>query len=709
MTTGTFLVVVFNFKKNNFLPIIQCVRGFQPIPPESFENALKAAVEGRGDLLLHVLRFGMDIKGWRQKPAIWEKLGPLLHKAVLANSQRGNVELVRRIVVLCGASPNAWGADVGVPCTYHPRPYHDNLQYKGASHYNDHYTKSHPRGATGYSIGMWAQCKPESALVKAAKRGLTNTVRVLLSCEAQIDLQALWLASKEGHTGVVRALLGAGASPDLIPPHSSPTSTTALIEASMKGCAPIVSVLIDAKADVNKCDDWGFSALMYSCQYGRTECVEGLLGANAAVNTQVSFEWRHENPAGHRGWTALMLACERGDTQIVRLLLDAGAEVNLAAEGGWTALMAGGKGGTLDVVRALIEAGADVNAERSFKETALFDICSQSGPSTRNVNLFELVNQLVKAGARTDLTNHKGDSLLHFACRQGEEEVVELLLKKGASVDLANMEGVTCLMEACQNGHTEVVQVLLKAKADLKAVDRSGCNALMLACKAGHTGIVRALVEDAGADVNIKAGGGWTALMFASQGPNGELVRLLLKAQGQVNAENELGETALMEACKHKQLDVVKRLVSANARVNGANKKGETALFFACQSEDESVVEILYNALVRSKGDAGAEQVLQRVREKTKSSSIWSRWRVVKLDDNFWKKMEESQRVAEEKKKIEREKAARKRAAGSASRRPGGVGGKGGNSLYTEEDLDFYDDEEEEEEEDWDEEDEEDI
>ena len=59
-----------------------------------------------------------------------------------------------------------------------------------------------------------------------------------------------------------------------------------------------------------------------------------------------------------------------------------------------------------------------------------------------------------------------GSTSLHVASLAGRAEVVEMLLKKGAKVDERRTDGSTPLHLACARGHTKVVQCLIAYGAD---------------------------------------------------------------------------------------------------------------------------------------------------------------------------------------------------------------------------------------------------
>jgi ankyrin repeat protein len=71
-----------------------------------------------------------------------------------------------------------------------------------------------------------------------------------------------------------------------------------------------------------------------------------------------------------------------------------------------------------------------------------------------------------------------GEPALVFAASGGSAAVVELMLGAGARVDVSCSDGCTPLMEAARCGHLDVVRLLLLAGADPALKDERGNDAL---------------------------------------------------------------------------------------------------------------------------------------------------------------------------------------------------------------------------------------
>ena len=145
--------------------------------------------------------------------------------------------------------------------------------------------------------------------------------------------------------------------------------------------------------------------------------------------------------------------------------------------------------GDVGAAEAALGQGAHINAaDSSYGSTALM-IASANGHA-------ELVELLLKAGARRAQVDMEGRSALLKAARRGHLQVVELLLDPpgggaaaeeraahgvgvgvgvgGGTLNLPDETHVTPLMVSSMMGHSQVVRYLLSKGAEVDLVDETG-------------------------------------------------------------------------------------------------------------------------------------------------------------------------------------------------------------------------------------------
>jgi len=153
------------------------------------------------------------------------------------------------------------------------------------------------------------------------------------------------------------------------------------------------------------------------------------------------------------------------------------------------------------------------------------------------------------------------------AAMGGDVEQVRILLRRGGDVNAAQGDGMTALHWAARNGHDELVQVLIYAGANLAAVTRlGGYTPLHMAAGGGRAVAVETLLA-AGADRQARTtSGGATPLHLAAASGSGAAVDALLEQGAEVDArETRWGQTPLMFASSRGRLQVAMELIAAGA------------------------------------------------------------------------------------------------------------------------------------------------
>lgn len=186
----------------------------------------------------------------------------------------------------------------------------------------------------------------------------------------------------------------------------------------------IAIYLIKHGADINICDNEGWTPLMSVCQGGRKEIVEILLKSGASCNEK-----------GISEWSPLTLACSRGHKSIVELLLGKNVDVNDPDNDGWTPLKAACRWGRYDIACLLLERNAGVNQVDNIGRTPFIAACK--GKHT------EIVQLLLKKGADIFWTSNNAETAYDIALKKKNYDVVSLLRDLGAvSNSENNMEDI---------------------------------------------------------------------------------------------------------------------------------------------------------------------------------------------------------------------------------------------------------------------------
>jgi ankyrin repeat protein len=187
---------------------------------------------------------------------------------------------------------------------------------------------------------------------------------------------------------------------------------------------------------------------------------------------------------GAQAGDPLYSAAIRADIEAAKKALAEGADINRQSDNGYTALMwastYSNRSPYDEMAKFLINAGADVNIRAKDGTTALLDAAGSSK---------EITLMLVEKGA--DITARKDDGRGIFtSCIFGilmgatDIELAEYMLSKGADVNESatsgDVEGWTAIHYACSNGNMELIKFLIKNGADVKAKTANGKTPLSL-------------------------------------------------------------------------------------------------------------------------------------------------------------------------------------------------------------------------------------
>lgn len=115
--------------------------------------------------------------------------------------------------------------------------------------------------------------------------------------------------------------------------------------------------------------------------------------------------------------------------------------------------------------------------------TKLFDLAREGNTSA--------LSQYLSAGIPSNLTNHKGDTLLMLAAYHGNAQTVSMLIEKGADVNAINDRGQSPIAGAVFKGYEEVVRVLVnEGHADVRAGQPNAVEAADMFKREGYMSIL---------------------------------------------------------------------------------------------------------------------------------------------------------------------------------------------------------------------------
>ncbi|WP_407556958.1 ankyrin repeat domain-containing protein [Winogradskyella sp. 4-2091] len=243
----------------------------------------------------------------------------------------------------------------------------------------------------------------------------------------------------------------------------------------------------------------------------------------------------------------------------------------------------------------------------------------------------EIVAYLLENGAKTDLTDDKGNTIINFAAGAGQAntKVYDLILEK--NVDLikkTNPNGANALLLGAPTDTDFKLTSYFQSKGlSIKSLDNDGNGIFNYVAKAGNIELMNSLLEkglkgtdqaflfaatgtrgnsngievykyleSVGLNPNVTNNEGVNPLhVLAARSKDETVINHLLEKGIDVFATDNKGNSAFMNAASRNNLAIVKLLSQKLKLVDSKNKKGQSALTLAVGSNVADVVEFLLN------------------------------------------------------------------------------------------------------------------
>lgn len=328
----------------------------------------------------------------------------------------------------------------------------------------------------------------ESVLMVAARTGRPEVVKFLLSKGAKADhvdakgQTALLWAAVEGHAEVVDWLLREGADQH----KQLKSGFNAWFFAARQGHTDVINVLLSNKADVNagmensggggRTPRKGTSALILAIENGHFELAAHLLKVGANPNDTRSgasplhvLSWvrKPRRGDGIDGAPPPKANGNLTSLEFVDVLIAGGADVNLQLGGkagggnrlsraGATPFLMAARTADLPFMKRLLKHGADFRRPNKQGRTPLLAAAGVAlGPeadeAASEADALLAVDYLLKLGAKIDVVDKEGDTVMHAAAYKQAPKLVNLLAERGADIKVwhqKNRKGWTPLLIA---------------------------------------------------------------------------------------------------------------------------------------------------------------------------------------------------------------------------------------------------------------------
>ncbi len=167
--------------------------------------------------------------------------------------------------------------------------------------------------------------------------------------------------------------------------------------------------------------------------------------------------------------------------------------------------------------------------QASFEIDAPADNGNNAVAIAANKGNMVVLNYLFEHGAKADVKNGNGESVLDNAVMMGNKEVVNRLLTQLKAEGAETQTLGTAVLLAAKTGKVDMLEVLAEAGAPLDSRSADGYLPIHWTVKNGNYDAMMFLINK-GVDVNAKCGQGYSVLDWATNEGYTRLIKALKKA-----------------------------------------------------------------------------------------------------------------------------------------------------------------------------------
>ncbi|MDR0602342.1 MAG: ankyrin repeat domain-containing protein, partial [Treponema sp.] len=381
----------------------------------------------------------------------------------------------------------------------------------------------------------------------------------------------LHAAAREGYTGFISFLIAKKADVNI----KNASGTTPLHEAARSGNILAMNLLLDEGADVNAQDAKGNTVLHVAIPEAvHREAISLFLSRGANPNIR---DVHGESPLH------IAVTLNRGP-DIIQTLLGGGSDTSIRNIDGKTALYLAIEESRAAGVTPLLSYGSDIFAADNEGITPYEKALRDRSP---------LLDALITEDT-VQKSDSAGNTLLHITIRNhGDAKTAGLILDRKAMVNVRNKEGDTGLHIAVRQNEEETGSLLLSRGADIFAPNAREESSLYLAFHS--PGAIRKWMITP-LTLEARDGLGNSILHYAAQWKLYTYIPYLIQEGALAEAVNATGETPLFTAAKYNSPETAGALLAAGAFLHARDSLGNSALHTAVRWNASSAAENLLDA-----------------------------------------------------------------------------------------------------------------
>ena len=300
---------------------------------------------------------------------------------------------------------------------------------------------------------------------------------------------------------------------------------------------------------------------------------------------------------------------EKSDNNTVKFLLDIeGNGVNKRTHDGRTYIFWAAYKGNLEMMEYLVSKGAKTDLIDSHGYSVLNFIAATGQLDTK------IYDFCIAHGANPakELDHNGANALLLLAPFLQDDTFISYFTAKGVDLHTTDAKGNGIFNYAAKKGNKEFLQLLIEKGVAYKNLNKEGGNAFIFASQGtrGNSNTLETYkyLESLGLQPNIVTNKGVTPLhALAYRNKDLEIFNYFISKGVDIDQADSNGNTPFLNAAFRNNLEIVSYFANYTKKINTANKEGRTALMLATMRNSPEVVNFLIqkNANTTLKDAAG--------------------------------------------------------------------------------------------------------
>lgn len=290
---------------------------------------------------------------------------------------------------------------------------------------------------------------------------------------------------------------------------------------------------------------------------------------------------------------AYALLAETDNKIVKHLLTKKGNDVNKITHDGRTYMFWAAYRNNLEIMEHLVAKGAKANVKDSHGFTVI-NFAARAGQT--NTKLYDFL--LEHDADINDTTNNAANALLLVASSVTDYSTFEYFNKKGLDLKSTDDNGNGLFNYTARGGNVDLLKKLVTKGFPYKMLNKLEGNAVLMASQAVDKlkdGLATFnYLEGLGLEPNITNNEGTNPLhAIASKSDDLSILKYFIDKGVDVNQQNKEGITPFMNATKNNDLAIIIFLADHVKDLNTVDKNGRTALTMAINKNNVQVIEFL--------------------------------------------------------------------------------------------------------------------